>query len=297
MHHTTTGEDVFVSVFKLLKKYDLPLAKLSSVAIDEAPSMTGKNEGFVESLQKKANENVEHTFHKTRCIIHQEMLCSKVINMTHVIRPVKHMVNFIRSRGLNQRKFSIFLNDLESKYSGLPHFMKYDGYHGYRWLCSTLFERFWKLKDSIQIFLESKEQDVSILLDPMWLQDLSFMVDITKHLSYLNLKLQGKDQIITGINDHVKAFICKLDLWKTQLQNEDLTHFPTCVTYKTSNNEPISYKKYSEKIICLKTKFESRFQDFKYLENDFVLFVSPFSINEVEVPAHIQMELIDIQND
>jgi hypothetical protein len=49
----------------------------------------------------------------------------------------------------------------------------------------------------------------------MWLQDLSFMVDITKHLSNLNLKLQGKDQIITAINNHIKAFKCKLDLWKT----------------------------------------------------------------------------------
>lgn len=71
MYDTTTGahegaQDVFVSVFKLLKKYDLRLAKLLSMATDGAPSMTGKNKGFVEKLQKKkANKNVEHTFHKT----------------------------------------------------------------------------------------------------------------------------------------------------------------------------------------------------------------------------------------
>jgi len=118
----TAGEDVFVSIFELLKKYDLPLEKLSSVATDGAPSMTGKNKGFVERLQKKANENIEHKFHRTHCIIHQEVLCTKVINIAHVIRPVKKMVNFIRSRGLNQRQFSIFLNDLESEYSGLPYF-------------------------------------------------------------------------------------------------------------------------------------------------------------------------------
>ncbi|XP_060855797.1 general transcription factor II-I repeat domain-containing protein 2-like [Metopolophium dirhodum] len=181
MFDTTTGEDVFVSVFELLKKYDLQ------------------------------NENVEHKFHRTHCIIHQEVLCTKVINMAHVIRPVKQMVNFIRSRGMNQRQFSMFLNDLESEYSGLPYFTEV------RWLsCSTVLERFWNLRDAIQIFLESKEQDVSVLSDPMWLQDLSFMVDITKHLSNLNLKLQGKNQIITAINDHVKAFKCKLDLFKTQ---------------------------------------------------------------------------------
>ncbi|VVC27195.1 Hypothetical protein CINCED_3A016878 [Cinara cedri] len=42
-------KDVFVSVFKLLKKYDLPLAKLSSVATDGAHYMTGENKGFVET--------------------------------------------------------------------------------------------------------------------------------------------------------------------------------------------------------------------------------------------------------
>jgi len=85
--------------------------------------------------------------------------------MAHVIRPVKQMVNFIRSRGLNQRQFSIFLNDLESEYSGLPYFTEV------RWLSfSTVLERFWKLRDAIQIFLESKEQDVSVLSDPMLLQ-------------------------------------------------------------------------------------------------------------------------------
>jgi len=162
------------------------------VATDRALSMTGINKGFIERLQKKANENVEHTFHRTHCIIHQEVSCSKVINMAHVIRTVKQMVNFIRSRGLNQRQFLIFLNDLESEYLGLPYFTEV------RWLsCSTVLERFWKLKNAIQIFLESKKPDVSTLSDPMWLKDLSIMVDITKYLSNLNLKLQGKDQIIT----------------------------------------------------------------------------------------------------
>lgn len=110
--------------------------------------MSGKNKGFVERLQKKTNGNVEHTFHKTHCTrIHQEVLCSKVINMAHVIRSLKQIVNFIRSRGLNQRQFSIFLNDLESEYSGLPYFTKV------QWLsCYTVLKRFWKLIDATKYF-------------------------------------------------------------------------------------------------------------------------------------------------
>ncbi|UYV79241.1 hypothetical protein LAZ67_17001707 [Cordylochernes scorpioides] len=60
------------------------------------------------------------------------------------------------------------------------------------------------------------------------------MVEITKHLSDLNLKLQGKDQIITNMCDQVNAFKCKLVLWEKQLKNEDLMHFPTCNVYKSS---------------------------------------------------------------
>lgn len=43
--------DVFNSVFELLQKYNLPLAKFNSVAIDDTPSITGKNNGFVALLQ------------------------------------------------------------------------------------------------------------------------------------------------------------------------------------------------------------------------------------------------------
>jgi hypothetical protein len=89
-------EELFVSVHELLKKYELPLVKLSSVTTDGAPSMMGKNKGFIERLRKKVNENFEDTFHRTYCIIHQGVLCTKVINMAHEMKPLKQMVNFIR---------------------------------------------------------------------------------------------------------------------------------------------------------------------------------------------------------
>jgi len=53
MRGTTTGQDIFNCVFELLQKYNLPLPKLNSVATDGAPSMTGKNNGFVALHTKK----------------------------------------------------------------------------------------------------------------------------------------------------------------------------------------------------------------------------------------------------
>ncbi|UYV67142.1 hypothetical protein LAZ67_4004063 [Cordylochernes scorpioides] len=79
MHGTTTGEDIFNCVYDLLQKYNLPQSKLTSVATDGAPSMTGKTNGFVALLRKKLSEifdgsNIHHTY----CIIHQEVLCTKL---------------------------------------------------------------------------------------------------------------------------------------------------------------------------------------------------------------------------
>ncbi|UYV69091.1 hypothetical protein LAZ67_6002396 [Cordylochernes scorpioides] len=268
-----------------------------SIACDEttdgAPSMTGKTNGFVALLRKKLSEISDGSnIHHTHCIIHQEVLCTKVIKMENVLTPIKKFINFIRSRGLNQRQFSLFLTELESEYSGLSYYTEV------RWLsCSKVLKQFWDLKEEICQFLITKNQDITLFSDQVWLQDFSFMVDITKHLSDLNLKLQGKDQIITNMCDQVNAFKCKLVLWEKQLKNEDLMHFPTCNMYKSSLGETASYQKYAEKILSLRNEFETRFSDFKSLEGKFTLFSSIFSINIESVPNHMQMEVIDIQCD
>ncbi|KFM58258.1 General transcription factor II-I repeat domain-containing protein 2, partial [Stegodyphus mimosarum] len=290
MPGTTTGEDIFTCVFGLLQKYNLPLAKLNSVATDGAPSMTGKNKGFVALLRKKLSEIHGSNIHHMHCIIHQEVLCTKVINMENVLSYIKKVINFIRSRGLNQRQFTAFLSELDSEYSGLSYYTEV------RWLsCSKILKQFWDLKEEICQFLKTKNQDVSLFYDPIWIQDLSFLVDITKHLTDLNLSLQGKDHIITNMFDIIKAFKCQLVLWEKQLKNEDLTHFPTCSMNKSSLDDTCSYQKYAEKIANLTTEFETRFNDFSSLEDKFFLFSSIFSISIDSVPSHMQMEVIEIQ--
>ncbi|UYV68693.1 K02A2.6-like, partial [Cordylochernes scorpioides] len=253
MHGTTTGEDIYNCVYDLLRKYNLPQSKLTSVATDGAPSKTGKTNGFVALLRKKLSEISDGSnIHHTHCIIHQEVLCTKVIKMENVLTPIKKFINFIRSRGLNQRQFSLFLTELESECSGLSYYTEV------RWLsCSKVLKQFWDLKEEICQFLITKNQEITLFSDQVWLQDFSFMVDITKHLPDINLKLQGKDQIITNMCDQVNAFKCKLVLWEKQLKNEDLMHFPTCNMYKSSLGETASYQKYAEKILSLRNEFET----------------------------------------
>ena len=49
-----------------------------------------------------------------RCIIHQERLCSKNLEMKHVVENVVNTVDFIMQKGLNHEKFRSFLAEVGS---------------------------------------------------------------------------------------------------------------------------------------------------------------------------------------
>ena len=54
--------------------------------------------------------------------------------------------------------------------------------------------RFYSLRQQIGEFLAEKKQPMQELRHPLWLADLGFLVDITKHLNVLNTSLQGPEQ-------------------------------------------------------------------------------------------------------
>ncbi|KAK8389084.1 hypothetical protein O3P69_020808 [Scylla paramamosain] len=87
--------------------------------------------------------------------------------------------------------------------------------------------RFYELRDEVKQFMEMKGTPVRELSDSKWLCDLAFMVDITKYLSELNVKLQGPNQLLSSLLSHVKSFEAKLKLWKVQLERSNTVHFPT----------------------------------------------------------------------
>jgi hypothetical protein len=83
-----------------------------------------------------------------------------------------------------------------------------------RWLsCHKVPKRFYLLRQEIIMFLEMKGQNTDDIKDESWLQDLAFAVDITAQLTKLNLKLQGKNKLITQLYDDINCFITKLSLW------------------------------------------------------------------------------------
>ena len=144
--------------------------------------MTGATRGVVGRLKDYVKIQHNISFQHFHCIIHQQVLCSKLIKIDNLFKKV----NFIH------REFTALLNDVEYDYKDFPYYIEV------RWLSShKVLKRFLQLLEEIVLFLEIKDYDCSELKDVNWIQDLAFLVDITGHLSQLNINLQGKNMLMT----------------------------------------------------------------------------------------------------
>ncbi|XP_075217927.1 general transcription factor II-I repeat domain-containing protein 2A-like [Lycorma delicatula] len=92
---TMTG-DIFDAVWSILEKCKLSLDKLRSVTTESAKSMTGENKGFASKLIRKLQaeylDNQHMAFH---CLIHQQVLCLKILKMDDVWKIITKTINFI----------------------------------------------------------------------------------------------------------------------------------------------------------------------------------------------------------
>ncbi|XP_039206569.1 general transcription factor II-I repeat domain-containing protein 2A-like [Crotalus tigris] len=292
MHATTTGKDIFEAVSKSINDMKLPWDKLIGLTTDGAPSMCREKSGLVGRMwEKMKSENCTSELIAYHCIIHQETLCGKALKMEHVMHTVTQTVNFIRARGLNHHQFKSFLEDINSELGDLPYHTEV------RWLSrGKVLNRFFELHVEICQFIETKGKDSTALRDEKWLCELAFLCDITNYLCALNLQLQGRDRVITDMYDAVKAFQVKLHLWETQMQQGNLSHFPSCQTIKNQVSTTVfSSAQFAGKLSTLQMEFTRRFVDFERWKFSFGLLSNPFSVEVESAPVNIQMEMIELQ--
>ena len=82
------------------------------------------------------------------------------------------------------------------------------------------------LQDEVEI----SEKFEIFLSDENFIASLAFVTNILTHLNILNKKLQQKDQNICQLFGHIEAFRWKLKLFRADLHENAVTHFPSCQT-------------------------------------------------------------------
>lgn len=263
---------------------NLSWAKLCGITTAGTPGMIGEWNGMASMVCNKVRESRGEAV-KMHCIIHQEVLCAKAIQMNDVMTTVVKTINLIRSRALNHRELQSFLSDIDAEYGEVIY------HSNVRWLShGSALQRFYSLRSEIDQFLKEKNLTLDQLNDPDWLADLAFLVDLTSHLNALNKSLQGKDQLISEMYAHLKSFA-----FKRQISDHNALHFPSLseiISSLSDSNIPGEMEKYSTVLTSIITEFNQHFQDFSAIDNGIKLFSTPFSVDVEEVQENVQLELM-----
>lgn len=182
-----------------------------------------------------------------------------------------------------------------------------------RWLsCGKVLNRFNELLPEIMVFMEQQNmtKQLEIIKTSAWRHELFFLCDLINHLNELNLKLQGREQFVWDMAKIVNEFRLKLILFKTEINANDLTHFPTlqkhfdiCFIENKSDDE-ICFVKYIDTLI---DEFETRFSDFKKHDVAFKFIKNPFDFDSAKIAqlseifeekeAHLTFDIALIQEE
>ncbi|GFR31129.1 general transcription factor II-I repeat domain-containing protein 2 [Trichonephila clavata] len=288
IHGTTTGRDIFKGVEMAINQKNLRWKNLKGITTDGGKNMSGKDKGVVALVSKAVENDGGSKPLVLHCIIHQQSLCGKCLDMSEVLKPVISTVNFIRSFELNHRQFRQFIEEIGE--NDLP-------YHtAVRWLsCGKVLQRFFELRAVIEIFLNEKHRPLTELQNNAWLWKLAFYVDLAKHVNELNLRLQGENQHLPDLYTNIKSFRKKLILFQSQLRSKCFSHFKTCeiFSHTTETEFPINFA--IETLSALKINFDTRFSDFDAIANQIKIFQNPFDTDIEILAPELQMEMIDLQ--
>ena len=74
--------------------------------------MGGKDKGVVAHVSKAVENDGGSKPLVLHCIIHQQSLCGKCLDMSEVLTPVISTANFIRSSGLNHLQYREFIEEI-----------------------------------------------------------------------------------------------------------------------------------------------------------------------------------------
>ncbi|KAJ8883405.1 hypothetical protein PR048_015248 [Dryococelus australis] len=178
----TRGEDIFsVQLFLISDKS--PIHKFVSITNDGNPALRGSSNGFLAQCRR------DESFPKClscHCIIHQQSLCGKYLNMNEKMKVVVQTVNKIRAHHLQRRLFKDLLDELQMQYGELLLHCEA------RWLSKgKVLQCFIQLLPASTAFMKEQENTVINILEDL---KMAFLIYLMDNLNDLNIKLQVKDK-------------------------------------------------------------------------------------------------------
>ena len=98
--------------------------------------------------------------------------------------------------------------------------------------------------------MESKHQNVAFICDENCLIDFASITDVAHHLSELNLKLQGKSELVNKLFEHIWTLDKKIELFQVKLGRATLTHF-TCLAAREMEFPDLDSNNYAVSVLPL----------------------------------------------
>ena len=213
----TTSDEIFKKINQFVITNGIKWENCVGVCSDGARAMTGQHSGVITKIiQVAPNAKFTH------CSIHREALASKAMpsNLKDVLDQAVKVVNFIKSRALNSRMFTILCNEMGSEHNKLLLHSEV------RWLSrGKVLSRLFELRSEVQIFLTNSKFELAYcFLDELWLSRLSYLADIFDRLNSLNASLQGSNISPFTVKDKINATIKKLELLVKDVKNKKVNH-------------------------------------------------------------------------
>lgn len=294
LHGTTKRKDVYSALKKSIEKNG-GLEKCSAIITDGAPAMVGDKSGLVGLLRQDGM-----TCPAIHCIIHQSALRGKSIKQSEVLKLIVKSINIMRggNKALIHRKLKEFLDEMDAEYGYLVL------YNQVRWLSAgSCLERFFSMRKELLVFLrEVVPSDTSEIEEKLesidFLKEFAFLTDLTNHLNELNLKLQGKQKLVSDLMSHVNGFRNKSKIFQSTIEKNELTHFKNCAKIVDDfPDEETDFSIFKANIGEISNEFERRFADFDKLKPSIALFTNPMTVEIEQQDPKFQMELCDLQAD
>ena len=119
------------------------------------------------------------------------------------------------------------------------------------------------------------------LKDPSWLNDLAFLTYTSGHVNTLNKRMQGKQQLVSHLNDQVNSFRQKLQLFRHQLSERSFDNFSALKDRVAEPGNRVDEDFFVDKLDVMIENFEQRFEelDSDKAKHENLLFINPFAVD------------------